>query len=89
MCVFWGRNTGARSVLFCATSHQALEHAMELRSENWPICPFFSSNCKPMVSLKRARETTLAMRVWESTLELVGIPREYIVKVIDGSVTRQ
>eukprot|EP00250_Pteridium_aquilinum_P022914 c25903_g1_i1 orf=28-792(+) len=79
---FFSPLEGARSVLFCATSHQALEHANKLRSEKWPMCPLFSSDCKPRLKTVRAEELNKALKVWDRTLELIGVSNNFVEKLL-------
>ncbi|KAI5074174.1 hypothetical protein GOP47_0010135 [Adiantum capillus-veneris] len=80
---FFNPLEGARSVLFCATAQQALEHANKLRSEGWPLCPLFSSDCKPRIKHIQDQELSKASKVWDRTLELVGLSNDVIEKLLN------
>lgn len=77
---FFSPLEGARSVLFCATAQQALEHANKLRSDKWPLCPLFSSDCKPRLKSIKAQELSKALKVWDRTLELIGVSTDFVEK---------
>lgn len=75
---FFSPIEGARSVLFCATSQQALEHAIKLRSDKWPLCSLFSSDCKPRLKSPKVHEQHKAIKVWDRTLELIDLPKDFV-----------
>ncbi|CAM6121042.1 unnamed protein product [Calypogeia fissa] len=70
--------TGARSVLFCATDQQVLEYARAQRETGFPVPPYFLPTCKPGEVASHAQDLASAEKVFSKTLELVGLPEDYI-----------
>ena len=84
--VFVAFRLGARSVLYCATDPQVLKYANSLREKGWPLCAYYSSDCKPMATVRKAKDVRyMAPRVWEKTLEAIGLKNELVEKIIDGT----
>lgn len=75
---------GARSVLFCATDPQVLEYAEALRAEGWPVCSYYSSDCKPNATSKHAQNVAVAFKLWDKTRELIGLSDEDVDKLLAG-----
>lgn len=75
---------GCRSSLFSATDPQIPEYWETLKSDDWPVCPFISQDCRPANPSEEAHNTETARRVWEKTLELVGLPTDAVEKLIEG-----
>lgn len=73
---------GARSVLHCATDPQVLEYAEGLRAEGWPVCPYYSSDCKPNATTRQAQNVGVAFQLWEKTREVIGISNELMEKLL-------
>ncbi|BBN08921.1 hypothetical protein MPTK1_4g15580 [Marchantia polymorpha subsp. ruderalis] len=71
---------GARGVIFCATDKQVFAYTRALREMGQPICPYFSSNCKPADVAKLANDMETAMKVWNKTLELLDLPADIVEK---------
>uniref|UniRef100_A0A0D3DGG3 3-oxoacyl-[acyl-carrier-protein] reductase n=1 Tax=Brassica oleracea var. oleracea TaxID=109376 RepID=A0A0D3DGG3_BRAOL len=75
---------GCRSSLFSATDPQIPEYWETLKTDDWPVCPFISQDCRPTNPSEEAHNTETAHRVWEKTLELVGLPVGAVEKLIEG-----
>ncbi|EOA16839.1 hypothetical protein CARUB_v10005060mg [Capsella rubella] len=75
---------GCRSSLFSATDPQIPEYWETLKNDDWPVCPFISQDCRPANPSEEAHNTETAQRVWEKTLELVGLPLDAVEKLIEG-----
>lgn len=75
---------GARSVLHCATDPQVLEYADALRAEGWPVCPYYSSDCKPKVTTRQAQNIGIAFKVWEKTREAIGLSNGFMDRLLGG-----
>ncbi|XP_010438552.1 PREDICTED: retinol dehydrogenase 11-like isoform X2 [Camelina sativa] len=75
---------GCRSSLFSATDPQVPEYWETLKTDDWPVCPFISQDCRPANPSEEAHNTETAHRVWEKTLELVGLPIDAVEKLIEG-----
>ncbi|KAG5407191.1 hypothetical protein IGI04_013310 [Brassica rapa subsp. trilocularis] len=78
---------GCRSSLFSATDPQVPEFWETLKSDDWPVCPFISQDCRPTNPSEEAHNTETAHRVWEKTLELVGLPLDAVEKLIEGKIS--
>ncbi|CAN6915019.1 unnamed protein product [Brassica oleracea] len=75
---------GCRSSLFSATDPQIPEYWETLKTDDWHVCPFISQDCRPTNPSEEAHNTETAHRVWEKTLELVGLPVGAVEKLIEG-----
>lgn len=75
---------GARSVLYCATNPEVQEYGHALRAEGWPVCPCYSSDCKPKVMPRQAQNEEVAVKVWEKTREAIGLSKHFMEKVVIG-----
>uniref|UniRef100_A0A0D6QSW2 Uncharacterized protein n=1 Tax=Araucaria cunninghamii TaxID=56994 RepID=A0A0D6QSW2_ARACU len=75
---------GARSALFAATDPQVPEYCNLLRADNWPVCPFFSGECRPANASAEAHNTDKAMKIWLKTLELVDLPADIVERLIES-----
>lgn len=74
---------GARSVLFCATDEQVYEYARALRETQRPLAPYYSPSCKPgRLANHAADDLECAERVYKKTLELVGLPDDYLDRAL-------
>ncbi|XP_030507483.1 dehydrogenase/reductase SDR family member FEY [Cannabis sativa] len=75
---------GARSTLFAATDPQIPEYCELLKSDDWPVCAFISHDCHPTNPSEEAHSTGTAHKVWEKTLELIGLPSDAVERLIEG-----
>ena len=75
---------GARSTLFAATDPDVSEYCSVLRADDWPLCPYFSSDCIPTNASIEAHNVDTAMNVWVKTLELIGLPSNTVERLIEG-----
>ncbi|KAL8158822.1 hypothetical protein V2J09_000359 [Rumex salicifolius] len=75
---------GARSSLFAATDPQIPEYCDLLRSDEWPTCAFISPDCRPANPSEESHNLETSNRVWEKTLELIGLPSNAVEKLIEG-----
>eukprot|EP00250_Pteridium_aquilinum_P020650 c24896_g1_i4 orf=360-1463(+) len=75
---------GARSVLYCATDPQVLEYAQGLRAEGWPVCSYYSSDCKPNATTRQAQSVDVAFKLWEKTREVIGLSNGHLEKLLLG-----
>ncbi|KAL9224326.1 hypothetical protein vseg_000372 [Gypsophila vaccaria] len=75
---------GSRSTLFAATDPQVPEYCELLRADDWPTCAFISQDCRPSNASEEAHNTGTSSRVWEKTLEMVGLPLDAVDKLIEG-----
>jgi len=59
------------------------EYCSVLRADDWPVCPYFSGECRPANASAEAHNVDTAMKVWDKTLELIGlqIPLKGLLKV--------
>ncbi|XP_051133228.1 dehydrogenase/reductase SDR family member FEY-like [Andrographis paniculata] len=75
---------GSRSALFAATDPQIVDYCDSLRADNWPVCAFINHDCRPANPSEEAHNAETAYRVWDKTLELIGLPADAIEKLIEG-----
>jgi hypothetical protein len=77
---------GARSTLFAATDPDIPEYCSVLRADDWPVCPYFSGDCRPTNASAEAHNVDSAMKVWDKTLELIGLPSNAVERLMEGEV---
>ncbi|CAL9243325.1 unnamed protein product [Arabidopsis halleri] len=75
---------GCRSTLFSATDSQIPEHCEKLKTNDKPICPFISQDCKHTKPSEEAHNVETSNRVWEKTIELIGLPLDALERLIEG-----
>jgi NAD(P)-dependent dehydrogenase (short-subunit alcohol dehydrogenase family) len=75
---------GSRSALFAATDPQIPEYCEMLKTDDWPVCAYISQDCRPTNASEEAHNVETAYRVWEKTLELIGLPSDTVEKLLDG-----
>lgn len=75
---------GSRSALFAATDPQVPEYTEMLKADEWPVCAFISQDCRPTNPSEEAHSVETSYKVWEKTLELIGLPSDAVEKLIAG-----
>ncbi|KAL8547816.1 hypothetical protein ACS0TY_007230 [Phlomoides rotata] len=75
---------GSRSTLFAATDPQLVDYCDSLKAEDWPVCAFLNYDCRPTNPCEEAHNVETAYRVWEKTLELIGLPSDAVERLIEG-----
>ncbi|KAI5673875.1 hypothetical protein M9H77_14239 [Catharanthus roseus] len=75
---------GSRSALFAATDPQVPEYTEMLKADEWPVCAFISQDCRPTNPSEEAHNVETSYKVWEKTLEMVGLPSDVVEKLIEG-----
>ncbi|XP_058194750.1 dehydrogenase/reductase SDR family member FEY-like [Rhododendron vialii] len=75
---------GSRSALFAATDPQVPEYCEMLKADEWPVCAFISQDCRPTNASEEAHNVQTSQKVWEKTLEMVGLPSEAVERLIQG-----
>ncbi|CAM8943868.1 unnamed protein product [Rhodiola kirilowii] len=75
---------GARSSLFSATDPQIQEYCETLKADEWPTCAYVSHDCRPTNPSEEAHNTETSLKVWEKTLELIGLPPDAVERLIEG-----
>ncbi|XP_056692819.1 dehydrogenase/reductase SDR family member FEY [Spinacia oleracea] len=75
---------GSRSTLFAATDPQIPEYCEVLKADEWPTCAFISQDCRPTNPSEEAHNIGTSFRVWEKTLEMIGLPSDAVEKLIQG-----
>ncbi|KAG2310453.1 hypothetical protein Bca52824_022010 [Brassica carinata] len=75
---------GCRSSLFSATDAQIPEHCEKLKTGDKPICTFISQDCKHTKPSEEAQSLETANRVWEKTVEMIGLPLDALERLIQG-----
>ncbi|CDO98578.1 unnamed protein product [Coffea canephora] len=75
---------GSRSALFAATDPQVPEYCEMLKADEWPVSAFISQDCRPTNPSEESHNVETAYRVWEKTLELIGLPLDAIERLLEG-----
>lgn len=75
---------GSRSTLFSATDPQMPEYCELLKTDDWPVCAFISQDCRPANPSEEAHNIETSYKVWEKTLELVGLPLDAVERLVEG-----
>ncbi|KAK3414264.1 hypothetical protein EUGRSUZ_I02747 [Eucalyptus grandis] len=75
---------GSRSSLFAATDPQVPEYCELLKADDWPVCAFLSQDCRPTNPSEEAHNVETSYRVWEKTLEMIGLPSDSVERLIEG-----
>ncbi|CAN6463456.1 unnamed protein product [Victoria cruziana] len=75
---------GARSTLFTATDPQVPEYCSLLKADEWPVCAYISVDCRPTNASEEAHNLETSKRVYEKTMELVGLPPDAVEKLLEG-----
>ncbi|XP_030459110.1 dehydrogenase/reductase SDR family member FEY-like [Syzygium oleosum] len=75
---------GSRSSLFAATDPQVPEYCELLKADEWPVCAFISQDCRPTNPSEEAHNVETSYRVWEKTLEMIGLPSDSVERLIEG-----
>ncbi|KAF6160765.1 hypothetical protein GIB67_035966 [Kingdonia uniflora] len=75
---------GSRSTLFAATDPQVPEYCAMLKADEWPVCSFISNDCRPTNASEEAHNLATSNKVWEKTLNLIGLPADAAEKLLEG-----
>lgn len=75
---------GSRSALFSATDPQIPEYCELLKSDDWPVCAFISQDCRPTNPSEEAHNIETSHKLWEKTLEMIGLPADAVERLIEG-----
>ncbi|PWA96302.1 Glucose/ribitol dehydrogenase [Artemisia annua] len=75
---------GSRSSLFAATDPQIPEYCELLKTDEWPVSAFISQDCRPTNPSEEAHNLETSYRVWEKTLQMVGLPSDAVEKLLEG-----
>ncbi|CAM6090475.1 unnamed protein product [Calypogeia fissa] len=70
---------GARVVLFSATDPKIYRYAREMDIQG---APYISSACRPRKVASYVEDLEYAEKVYNKTLELVGLPKDYVDQVL-------
>ncbi|KAJ9546130.1 hypothetical protein OSB04_025837 [Centaurea solstitialis] len=76
--------TGSRSSLFAATDPQVPEYCEMLKADEWPVSAFISQDCRPTNPSEESHNLETSYRVWEKTLQMVGLPSDAVERLIEG-----
>ncbi|KAK9204888.1 hypothetical protein WN943_015153 [Citrus x changshan-huyou] len=80
----WLFYSGSRSTLFSATDPQMPEYCELLKADDWPVCAFISQDCRPANPSEEAHNIETSYKVWEKTLDLVGLPLDAVERLVEG-----
>ncbi|XP_059647192.1 dehydrogenase/reductase SDR family member FEY-like [Cornus florida] len=75
---------GSRSALFAATDPQVPEYCELLKADEWPVCAFISQDCRPTNPSEEAHNIETSYKVWEKTLQMIGLPLDAVERLIEG-----
>ncbi|KAJ1690452.1 hypothetical protein LUZ63_014607 [Rhynchospora breviuscula] len=75
---------GSRSTLFAASDPQVPEYCQVLKGDEWPTCAYLNYDCRPTNASEEAHNLETTQQVWDKTLELIGLPRDALEKLIAG-----
>ncbi|KAG5522483.1 hypothetical protein RHGRI_034605 [Rhododendron griersonianum] len=75
---------GSRSALFAATDPQVPEYCEMLKADEWPVCAFIAQDCRPTNASEEAHNVETSQKVWEKTLEMIGLPSDAVERLIQG-----
>ncbi|CAM6106369.1 unnamed protein product [Calypogeia fissa] len=73
---------GSRSVLYVATDNKVFQYTRALRDMGVPIAPYFTPSCRPSKVHRLADDVEHMEKVYSKTLELVGLPEDYLDGVL-------
>ncbi|KAL5542652.1 hypothetical protein UlMin_010362 [Ulmus minor] len=79
---------GSRSTLFAATDPQVTDYCELLKADEWPGCPFISQDCRPTNPSEEAHNAETSHKIWETTLELIGLPSDAVERLVEGEDVR-
>ncbi|GJX33055.1 dehydrogenase/reductase SDR family member FEY-like protein [Tanacetum coccineum] len=77
-------STGSRSSLFAATDPQIPEYCELLKTDEWPVSAFISQDCRPTNPSEEAHNLETSYKVWEKTLQMIGLPSDAVEKLLEG-----
>jgi hypothetical protein len=80
-------NAGARSALFCATDQTVFQYTRMLREMGMPLAPYFGSSCRPAKVSSLADDMEYCEKVYQKTLELVGLPEDHLDKALGNKTS--
>ncbi|XP_057967024.1 dehydrogenase/reductase SDR family member FEY-like [Malania oleifera] len=76
---------GSRSALFAATDPQVPEYCEMLKADEWPVSAFLSQDCRPTNPSEEAHNVETSLKVWEKTLEMIGLPSDAVERLVEGT----
>ncbi|GKE62100.1 hypothetical protein Tco_1512467, partial [Tanacetum coccineum] len=77
-------STGSRSSPFATTDPQIPEYCELLKMDKWLMSAFISQDCRPTNPLEEAHNLETSYRVWEKTLQMIGLPLDAVEKLLEG-----
>ncbi|KVI07471.1 Glucose/ribitol dehydrogenase [Cynara cardunculus var. scolymus] len=78
------QSCSSRSSLFAATDPQIPEYCEMLKADEWPVSAFISQDCRPTNASEESHNLETSYRVWEKTLQMVGLPSDAVERLIEG-----
>lgn len=75
---------GCRSSVFSATDSQIQIYCEKLKTDKKSVCAFISQSCQPTNSSEEAHNVETSSKVWEKTIELIGLPLNSLERLIEG-----
>ena len=75
---------GARSVLYAATYPQVQDYCKSLKDQDSPVCAYMNHDCSFSFVSKEAQKLETTIKVWEKTLDMIGLPSDAVDKLLSG-----
>lgn len=75
---------GSWSALYAATDCFIPKYCSSLKADEWPVCAYISHGCRPMKPSAKAHNIQTARRVWDKTLDMVGLPSDAVERILEG-----
>ncbi|KAK4269487.1 hypothetical protein QN277_022640 [Acacia crassicarpa] len=75
---------GCRSVLYAATYPQVQDYTESLKAQDSPVCAYINHDCSFGCVSKKAQKLETSIKVWEKTLDMIGLPSDAVDKLLNG-----
>ncbi|KAI9089515.1 hypothetical protein K1719_029120 [Acacia pycnantha] len=76
---------GCRSVLYAATYLEVQDYTKSLKAQDSPVCAYIDHDCSFGYVSKEAHNLEVSMKVWEKTLDMIGLPSDAVNKLLSGN----
>ncbi|GAA0175839.1 dehydrogenase [Lithospermum erythrorhizon] len=73
---------GSRSALFAATDPDVTKYCTKLKENEWPVCAYIASSCRPIIPSREAHNVGTSQSLWETTLQMVGLPLDAVEELL-------
>ena len=75
---------GCRSVLYAATYPQVQDYTESLKAQDSLVCAYIDQDCSFGCVSKQAQKLETCLKVWEKTLDMIGLPSDAVYKLVSG-----